>query len=172
MTFPYPTSSTATPEAGAPATAAGPSPVDSELPGSLDWLLDDLLHRLPSAQRAIVLSADGLLIGRSSTLERADAEHLSAVASGLQSLARGAGRHFGGGGVRQTLVEMEHSFLVVTAAGSGACLAVLAEADADLGVLAYEMNLLVKRVGTYLSTQPRQSAGAVPGFDTGAGRTH
>jgi predicted regulator of Ras-like GTPase activity (Roadblock/LC7/MglB family) len=117
----------------AAATSAGAAAPSS---GSLDWLLDDLLRRLPPAQRAIVLSSDGLLIGRSSNLERDDAEHLSAVASGLQSLARGAGRHFDGGGVRQTLVEMERSFLVVTAAGTGACLAVLAEADVDLGLLA------------------------------------
>jgi predicted regulator of Ras-like GTPase activity (Roadblock/LC7/MglB family) len=125
--------------------------------GGLDWLLDDLLVRLPGAERAIVLSSDGLLIGRSGNLDRDDAEHLSAVASGFQSLARGTGRHFGGGAVRQTVVEMEFSFLVVTAAGTGACLALLAAVDADMGMVAYEMNLLVKRVGVYLSTQPRSS---------------
>jgi hypothetical protein len=70
------------------------------------------------------------------------------------------------------MVEMERSFLVVTAAGSGACLAVLAEAEADLGLLAYEMNLLVKRVGSYLSTQPRHPGALVPGRDVGAGRGH
>ena len=48
------------------------------------------------------------------------------MAAGFQSLARGAGRHFGGGPVRQTIVEMESAFLFVTAAGQGACLAVLA----------------------------------------------
>jgi predicted regulator of Ras-like GTPase activity (Roadblock/LC7/MglB family) len=136
-------------------------------PTGLDWLLDDLLGRLPGAERAIVLSTDGLLIGRSSSLLRDDAEHLSAVASGLQSLARGAGRHFDGGPVRQTIIEMERSFLIVTAAGLGACLAVLAEADADLGLLAYEMNLMVKRVGAYLSPKPR-SAGTANGLDPGA----
>jgi predicted regulator of Ras-like GTPase activity (Roadblock/LC7/MglB family) len=121
----------------------------------LDWLVDDLLRRLPGADRAIVLSSDGLLIGRSSNLTRDDGEHLAAVASGFQSLARGTGRHFGGGAVRQTVVEMDHYFLVVTAAGSGACLALLADANADMGMVAYEMNLLVKRVGTYLSSAPR-----------------
>jgi predicted regulator of Ras-like GTPase activity (Roadblock/LC7/MglB family) len=136
-------------------------------PVGLDWLLDDLLSRLPGAERAIVLSADGMLIGRSSTLTRDDAEHLSAVASGLQSLARGAGRHFGGGAVRQTIIEMDHSFLIVTAAGIGACLAVLAEVDADLGLLAYEMNLLVTRVGAYLVARPRFT-GALSGLDPGA----
>ncbi len=136
-------------------------------PTSLDWLLDDLLNRLPGAERAIVLSGDGMLIGRSSTLDRDDGEHLSAVASGMQSLARGASRHFEGGAVRQTIVEMDNAFLVVTAAGVGASLAVLAAADADLGLLAYEMNLLVKRVGAYLTARPRFSE-AGSGLDPGA----
>jgi predicted regulator of Ras-like GTPase activity (Roadblock/LC7/MglB family) len=136
--------------------------------GNLDWLLDDLLHRVPSAQQAIVLSADGLLIGKSGTMHRDDAEHLSAVGSGLQSLARGASRHFSGGNVRQTLVEMDNAFLLVTAAGSGACLAVLADAEADLGLLAYELNLLVKQVGTYLSSQPRQPEPRLGGPDAAA----
>ena len=124
--------------------------------GELDWLLDDLVTRLPGADRAVVLSADGLLIGRSAGLLEEDAEHLSAVASGFHSLAKGTGRHFDGGVVRQTIVEMEKAFLVVTAAGQGASLALLADADADLGMVAYEMNLMVKRVGTYLSSRPRQ----------------
>ncbi len=121
----------------------------------LDWLLDDLIKRVVGAQRAVVLSGDGLLIGRSGNLAKDDAERLSAVASGFQSLAKGTGRHFGGGEVRQTLVEMENAYLVVTAAGLGACLALLASEDADMGMVAYEMNLLVKRVGAYLSATPR-----------------
>jgi predicted regulator of Ras-like GTPase activity (Roadblock/LC7/MglB family) len=121
----------------------------------LDWLLDDLVDRVPTAQHAVVLSADGLLIGASAGLPRDDAEHLSAVAAGFQSLARGAGRHFKGGGVRQTIVEMDHAFLFVTAAGKGACLAVLCAADADIGVIAYEMAMLVARVGQNLMAPSR-----------------
>lgn len=121
----------------------------------LDWLLDDLVKRVAGADRAVVLSADGLLIGRSGNLTEEDAEHLSAVASAFQSLARGTGRHFGGGQVRQTMVEMDHAFLFVTAAGHGACLALLATEDADMGMVAYEMNLMVKRVGAVLTAAPR-----------------
>jgi predicted regulator of Ras-like GTPase activity (Roadblock/LC7/MglB family) len=146
-------------------TADLPTPGD---PGGLDWLLDDLVRRLPGAERVIVLSADGLLVGRSRSLGRDDAEHLSAVASGLQSLARGASRQFIGGTVRQTLVEMDNCYLVVTAAGTGTCLAVLADSTTDLGLVAYEMNLMVKRMGTYLSAQPRQS-GLIAEADAGAG---
>jgi predicted regulator of Ras-like GTPase activity (Roadblock/LC7/MglB family) len=121
----------------------------------LDWLLDDLVKRVAGADRAVVLSADGLLIGRSGNLSEEDAEHLSAVASAFQSLARGTGRHFGGGNVRQTMVEMDHAFLFVTAAGRGACLALLASENADIGMVAYEMNLMVKRVGAVLTSAPR-----------------
>jgi predicted regulator of Ras-like GTPase activity (Roadblock/LC7/MglB family) len=136
----------------------------------LNWLLDDLRDRVSTVQQAIVLSADGLLISRSTNVPKDDAEHLSAVASGLQSLARGAGRHVSGGAVRQTLVEMERSFLVVTAGGGGTCLAVLADADADLGLLVYEMNLLVRRVGATLGTKPRLAGGGHVASDVGAGR--
>lgn len=124
----------------------------------LAWLVDDLVERVAEARHAVVLSADGLLIASSSGLSREDSEHLSAIAAGFQSLARGAGRQFGGGAVRQTIVEMESSFLFVTAAGAGACLAVLASEDADVGLIAYEMAMLVTRVGQYLSTPARPAA--------------
>ncbi|MEV6931927.1 roadblock/LC7 domain-containing protein [Dactylosporangium sp. NPDC051485] len=125
----------------------------------LNWLLDDLVHRVPSVQRSVVLSVDGLMMGASRGLSQEDAEHLSAVAAGFQSLARGAGRHFGGGAVRQTIIEMESAFLFVTAAGRGACLAVLADAEADIGLIAYEMAMLVQRVGETLSTSARGAGG-------------
>lgn len=121
----------------------------------IDWLLDELLDRAVGSRHAIVLSADGLLIGRSRDLGKEDAEHLSAVASAFQSLARGTGRHFGGGEVLQTVVEMESAYLFVAGAGRGACLAVLAEESADVGLIAYEMNVLVDQVGRYLDAAPR-----------------
>ncbi len=124
----------------------------------LTWLVDDLISRVGPARAAVVLSADGLLIASSAGLSRDDAEHLSAVAAGFQSLARGAGKRFGGGSVRQTIVEMDSAFLFVTAAGSGACLAVLATENADVGLVAYEMAMIVTRVGQYLSTPVRSPA--------------
>ncbi|MDQ0379196.1 roadblock/LC7 domain-containing protein [Amycolatopsis thermophila] len=128
----------------------------------LDWLLDDLLQQVVGADRAVVLSADGLLIGRSTNLSEEDGEHLSAVASAFQSLAKGTGRHFGGGAVRQTVVEMEHAFLFVTTAGHGACLALLTAEDVDMGLVAYAMNMMVKRVGAALSAAPRVEQQTAP----------
>jgi predicted regulator of Ras-like GTPase activity (Roadblock/LC7/MglB family) len=121
----------------------------------LGWLLDDLVTRVPGIEKALILSRDGLAIGASGSFSREDAEHLSAVAAGFASLARGAAAQFGGGRIRQTIVEMEYAFLFVTAAGEGSCLAVLSSASADVGLVAYEMAVLVKRVGPHLAVHPR-----------------
>lgn len=123
--------------------------------GELNWLLDDLVERVSSISKALVLSGDGLARGVSKELTREDSEHLAAVASGFHSLAKGVGRHFEAGSVRQTVVELDDAFLFVTAAGDGSCLAVLAESESDVGLIAYEMTLLVKRVGVHLGTAPR-----------------
>jgi len=126
--------------------------------GGLDWLLDDLVSRVEQVWHAVILSRDGLAIGASRSITRDDAEHLSALAAGFQSLARGAGRHFQGGAVRQTIIEMESGFLLTSAAGSGTCLAVIAEQAADLGLVAYEMAILVRRTGEHIRVNTRASA--------------
>ena len=106
-------------------------------------------------EQALVLSRDGLVVAASRGLTREDSEHLSALAAGVQSLARGTGQHFHGGRVRQTIIEMENAFLFVIAAGRGTCLAVLTSADPNVGVVAYEMAILVRRMGKYLAAEPR-----------------
>jgi predicted regulator of Ras-like GTPase activity (Roadblock/LC7/MglB family) len=126
--------------------------------GELNWLLDDLVTRVPQVSMAVMLTQDGLAIGASAGLNREDAEHLAALASGFQSMARGAGQHFGGGRVRQTIIEMEAAFLFVSAAGQGTCLAVLTTGDADVGLVAYEMAVLVRRSSEHLVVAPRPAS--------------
>jgi predicted regulator of Ras-like GTPase activity (Roadblock/LC7/MglB family) len=123
--------------------------------GQLDWLLDDLVTRVAEVGKAVILSRDGLAIGASAEMTREDSEYLCAAAAGFQSLARGTSQHFAAGAVRQTIVEMESAFLFVMAAGEGSCLAVLAGIGADVGLVAYEMALLVTRVGEHLAVSRR-----------------
>jgi predicted regulator of Ras-like GTPase activity (Roadblock/LC7/MglB family) len=125
--------------------------------GQLGWLLDNFVFRVEPARQALVLSRDGLVVAASQSLAREDGEHLSALAAGVQSLARGAGQQFQGGEVRQTIIEMESAFLFITAAGEGACLAVLSSAEANVGVVAYEMAMLIRRIGKHLAAAPRYS---------------
>jgi len=128
----------------------------------LAWLLDDLTQRVEHIRHALVLSNDGLVTGSSTSLRREDAEHLAAVSSGLHSLAKGSGRHFGAGRVRQTMIEFDDAVLFVTAAGTGSCLCVLSAAEADIGQVAYEMTLLVNRVGEHLRVDVRHPEHSPP----------
>ena len=125
----------------------------------LDWLLDDLVARVPHVEKAAVLSRDGFVLGTSAALRREDAEHLSALAAGIQSLANGGAVHFGGGKVQQTVIEMDRVFLFVTAAGEGSCLAVLAGSGADVGLVAYEMARIVRQVGQHMAVGGRPATG-------------
>src|ERR1700678_459057 len=94
----------------------------------LDWLLDDLVRRVPHLTQAVFLSQDGLALGASRGLAQADTEHLAALAAGFNSLARGARRHFGGD-ARQSIIEMTSGFFIVSAAGQGARLGPLATGE-------------------------------------------
>lgn len=123
----------------------------------LSWLMTDFAERVPSVAHAIVVSSDGLPIGYSQGLPADRADQLAAVTSGLTSLTQGASRMFEGGAVTQTVVEMEQGLLVITAVSGGSSLAVLAAADCDMGLVAYEMALLVERVGSALTPTGRSA---------------
>jgi predicted regulator of Ras-like GTPase activity (Roadblock/LC7/MglB family) len=128
----------------------------------LDWLLDSLVARVAGVDMGVLLSADGLLMARSASTPVETAEHLSATGSALVGLARSTARQFGRGRAHQVAIEMDVGYLLATTAGHGTCLAVLTAADADLGLVVYEMHLLVRRVGAHLglATRARGPEGA------------
>jgi len=127
--------------------------------GELDWLLDNLVSSVLGVRIAVILSPDGLLLGRSPGVSQGEGDHLAALAAGAASLARGVGMWSGYGDVAQTIIEMDAALLFITPAGRGTCLALLAEAGvdagADAGQIAYEMAVLVKRVGQHMIANPR-----------------
>ncbi|MCX4457632.1 roadblock/LC7 domain-containing protein [Streptomyces sp. NBC_01728] len=131
----------------------------------LDQLLTGLVERVADVNHAVVLSEDGLVVSKSTAFVRDDAERLAATASGLMSLSKGVSMDFRGGPVRQALIEMRDSYLILTAAGLGAHLAVLTNQGADVGVVAYQMNMLVKKIGEHLRAAPR--AGVAAAADNG-----
>ncbi|MFI9545610.1 roadblock/LC7 domain-containing protein [Streptomyces sp. NPDC052016] len=128
----------------------------------LDQLLSGLVDRVADVNQAVVLSEDGLVVSKSLGFLREDAERLAATASGLMSLSKGVSMDFRGGPVRQALIEMANSYLILTSAGPGAHLVVLAGSKADVGVVAYQMNMLVKKIGEHLSAAPRTGVGPAP----------
>ncbi len=128
---------------------------------SLNWLVDNFVCNTPGVAHAAVVSTDGLLVAVSDRLDRDRADQLAAIASGLESLTQGAARLFGAGTVNQTVVEMEKGFLFVMSVSDGSCLAVLAAPSCDVGVIGYEMAMLVTKVGDALTPQLRAELQAV-----------
>jgi predicted regulator of Ras-like GTPase activity (Roadblock/LC7/MglB family) len=108
---------------------------------------------------AALVSADGLLVAASESLPRDRADQLSAIASGLSSLALGTAELFTAGRVVQSVIEMEEGFLLLMSVGDGSNLVVLASPGCDIGLVGYEMTLLVDRVGKMVDTPLRQAGG-------------
>jgi predicted regulator of Ras-like GTPase activity (Roadblock/LC7/MglB family) len=125
---------------------------------SLDWLLENLLQRTPGSRHALVLSRDGLKLCHSAGLTVDKADQLAAIASGIQSLCHGASVEFGdgSGGVRQSMTEFYGGLLFVVDAGNGAHLALIADDDADVGLIGHNMHELVEQIGEHLAAPPRQ----------------
>ena len=121
----------------------------------LNWLITNFVERVPSVAHAIVVSSDGLPMGNSEGFPQDRVDQLAAVTSGLVSLTQGASRIFEGGAVTQTVVDMHRGLLIVMAISDGSSIAVLAAVDCDMGLVAYEMTLLVERVGRALTPQAR-----------------
>ncbi len=114
---------------------------------NVNWLVANFVERVPGVGEAVVVSSDGLPMALSGGIDRDAADRFAAVASGLIGLAYGAAGRFGGGRVNEVIVEMEHAFLFVTGISDGSCLAVVAESDCDVGLVGYEMAVLVEKTG-------------------------
>ncbi|MBC3763815.1 roadblock/LC7 domain-containing protein [Quadrisphaera oryzae] len=128
--------------AGGETTAAG-----------FSWLLDDFVRRVPGARNTLAVSADGLLMAMSADLDRTEGDQLSAIVAGMSSLTRGAARQLRGGEVRQAIVEMDELFLFTMSVSDGSVLAVVADATCDVGMVGYEMAMLVSRADAALTPQ-------------------
>ncbi len=122
---------------------------------SLDWLVSNFAREVPGVAHAVLVSVDGLLMAASEHLPPERADQLAAVASGLASLAGGAAQLFDGGQVLQSVVEMQHGYLLLMQVGDGSHLATLASTSCDIGQIGYEMAVLVERVGNVVQSSRR-----------------
>ncbi|MBN2623100.1 MAG: roadblock/LC7 domain-containing protein [Acidimicrobiales bacterium] len=130
--------------------------------GDLDWLINSFANRIPGASSAIVVTTDGLVLAMSERIVRETADQLAAIASGLASLTAGAARCFDAGTVNQLIVEMDGGYLFVTTVSDGSALAVMCDPDCDIGLIGYEMSLLVARIGQVLTPAMRSELQAMP----------
>ena len=117
------------------------------------WLLEQFSSNTAGVLEAIAVSSDGFLLASSSGAARQNAEQLAAVTAGLASLTRGAAEMFDMDSVEQVLIEMSGGHMFISTISDGSSLAVLADKRADLGLVGYEMALMVERVGKVLSPE-------------------
>ncbi len=127
----------------------------SEQATNLNWLVNSFVSQTPGVDEAVVVSSDGLPLAKSEGLDRDATDRFAAVSSGLIGLAYGAAGRFGGGAVTEVIVEMENAFLFVTGVSDGSLLAVMAQSDSDVGLVAYEMAVLVEKAGEALTPELR-----------------
>ncbi|HQY32799.1 roadblock/LC7 domain-containing protein [Actinotalea sp.] len=117
------------------------------------WLLDNFVRTVPGAQYTLCVSADGLLMAMSAELDRTSGDQLAAIVSGMSSLTRGAARQLQAGDVRQAIVEMDDLFVFLMSVSDGSVLSVVADATCDVGLVGYEMAMLVARTESILTPQ-------------------
>ena len=120
---------------------------------NFSWLLDNFVKSVPGVRHTLVVSADGLLMAVSDDLDRTSGDQLAAIVSGMASLTRGAARQLRSGEVRQSIVEMDTMFLFTKSINDGSVLSEMAEATCDVGLIGYEMALLVSRTEATLTPQ-------------------
>jgi predicted regulator of Ras-like GTPase activity (Roadblock/LC7/MglB family) len=130
---------------------------------NINWLVGNFVDRVAGVKDAVVVSSDGLPMAVSSGLDRDGADRFAAVASGLIGLAYGAAGRFGGGAVNHVIIQMEHAIMFVTGISDGSCLTVLADSSCDVGLVGYEMAVLVERCGAVLTPELRaELQGSLP----------
>jgi hypothetical protein len=118
---------------------------------NFNWLLDSFVGNSAGVCDAVAVSSDGLLMAMSHTLDRAGAERVAAIISGMVGLSKGAAKAFGWEPVHQLIVAMEGGYLFVSAISDGSNLGVVANAGCDIGLVGYQTNLLLEKIGALLS---------------------
>ena len=118
-----------------------------------NFLLNNFVKGTSGVADAVAVSADGLLMARSESLDEAGADQVAAIISGFVSLGQGAVRCFAFNDLNQIIIAMKGGYLFVSAIADGGCLGVVATPKCDIGNVGYQMALLVERCGDMLSPE-------------------
>ncbi|MEK2491812.1 roadblock/LC7 domain-containing protein [Kitasatospora sp. NPDC089913] len=124
----------------------------------MGWVLSPLLE-LPGVVHAVIATGDGLVEAASSGLGRASAERVAAMTATVHAAARAFTTAFTDTEqprLAQTVVESELGFAVVVPAGENTSLAVFTTPEAQLGNVAYQMQVQVAALGRALASPARR----------------
>lgn len=129
----------------------------------LDWVMSALKKKVPGVLHALTATADGLYLASTPGLDEPTRKLLSSITSGLASLTASAAATCDAGRPVQTLVEIDRGFMIVASIADTAAVIVLTTREVDLGLVGYELGLLVQRVGRVLTPELRGTDPAGPG---------
>ncbi|MGZ0235195.1 roadblock/LC7 domain-containing protein [Streptomyces sp. H49] len=121
--------------------------------------LDEVIGKVHGARHAVLLGADGLPRGATTGMSQDLADTISAAMTGIHAYSRATAQFAGvqpDALWRQTVIEFQHGWIFLIAAGRGAFLAAAAEHDADIEDFTTRLHQVVPRLGAYLS--PRGEA--------------
>jgi predicted regulator of Ras-like GTPase activity (Roadblock/LC7/MglB family) len=118
---------------------------------NVNWLMASFVERTPGVDQAVAVSSDGLLLAMSTTVDRPAADRMAAIITGMRALSQGAASELHRGPVVQILIEMAEAYLFVSSISGGSTLGVVASKDCDLGLVGYEITMLVNRMGAQLT---------------------
>jgi uncharacterized protein len=118
---------------------------------NFNWLVGRFAQETAGVVAAIAVSSDGLLIAMSAELARADADRLAAICSATLSLAHGVSECCPLGEPDKVVIELTKGYMLVCTISVGCALGVLADKQASLGSVAYEMALFANRASAVLS---------------------
>jgi predicted regulator of Ras-like GTPase activity (Roadblock/LC7/MglB family) len=97
---------------------------------------------VPGVEGAALVSADGLMI--SSALPEAEQERVAAISAGLLSLGEKATNELDRGSLKEVYVKGERGYTLLTSVGENALLLVLANADAQIGLIFVDMRRIAE----------------------------
>jgi uncharacterized protein len=127
----------------------------------LDWVMTGLKKKVPGVLHALTATADGLYLASTPGLDDATRTLLSSITSGIASLTASAAATCGADHPVQTLVEIDRGFMIVASIADTAAVIVLTSREVDLGLIGYELGLLVQRIGRVLTPELRGNGPAL-----------
>ena len=130
-----------------------PDPPLRQAPPSLDlgFVLNRFVADVDGVWYAQTVSADGMHLAASDGVDAARHDTFAAIASGLASLTDSSVNLFGLGAMHRQIIEASGGWVLLSRISVTASLGVVADRNADLGLIGYEMTRLVKQLGDVLS---------------------
>jgi hypothetical protein len=136
-------------EEDAPPAPSADTTVRASRGRQLASALDDLINDDPSIHAAALVSLDGLTMA-SALPPGMEPDRVGAMSAAILGLGERAAAELGRGQLSQVIVEGAGGYVLLLAAGSYAVLTAIADRDAKLGLVLYEMRFTARRVADVL----------------------